>query len=161
MAEISIKKINKYELNYIYEDWFKMEPLGAYKTGGKIRLEFQFADNNTKPFEGPRDPPPRLPVCETKMSFNIKIIKGEINENNNITKDYYCQLEFVGRPESIKKTRTIENNSKPYWDEFYQFDIKSLTDVFKISLCDSKNVIISYYTIDLEKCDFGIKKKKH
>ena len=160
MAEICIKKINKYELNYIYEDWFKMEPLGAYKTGGKIRLEFQFTDNNTKPFEGPRDLPPRLPVCETKMSFNIKIIKGEINENNNITKDYYCQLEFVGRPESIKKTRTIENNSKPYWDEFYQFDIKSLTDVFKISLCDSKNVIISYYTIDLEKCDFGIKKEE-
>ena len=152
MAEINLKKSDKYEFNYIYEEWIKMTPLGTYKIGGKIRLEIQFTDYNTKPFEGPRNPSPSLPISETKMTFNIKIIKGI----NNCIRDTYCKLEFLGRPESIKKTRIIEKSSTPFWDEFHQFEILSLSDIFQISLCDSKNEIISCYTINLKNCKFGI-----
>ena len=160
MAELKLKKLDKYELNYIYDEWIKMTPLENYKIGGKIRLEFQFTDYNTKPFEGPKDPGPSYPISETKMTFNIKIHKGFNIENSKFTKDTYCKLEYIGIPNSVQKTRIIQNSSTPFWDEFHQFDIYSLNDIFMISLCDSKDQIISYYLINLKDCDFGITKEE-
>ena len=160
MAEINIIKTEKYEFNYIYDEWIKMTPLGSYKTGGKIRLELQFQNDNKAPFSGPKNPSFRLPVSETKMTFNIKIIKGFNIENANFTKDTYCKMEFIGFPETAQKTRIIENSSNPFWDEFHQFEITSLSNDFQISLCDSKNEIISVYIIKLSNCDFGIKKEE-
>ena len=75
MAELELKKTDKYEFNYIYNKWLEMKPLGSYKTGGKIRLDIQFTDDNREAFNGPIDPPPRLPISEIKMTFNIKINK--------------------------------------------------------------------------------------
>jgi hypothetical protein len=52
----------------------------------------------------------------------------------------------------------------PFWDEFFQMEIHSLNDVFKITLLDydklSKDDIISQYTIDLSKLEFGITKEE-
>ena len=41
----------------------------------------------------------------------------------NSSSDPYCKLEFVDIPESVRKTRVIENSLKPFWDEFFQFEI--------------------------------------
>ena len=80
--------------------------------------------------------------------------------DNNNSSDAYCKLEFIGLPNTVKKTRIIENSLTPFWDEFFQFEIPSLHDSFKISLFDydkiSKDDIISYYTIDLSLCKCGI-----
>ena len=156
--------LNNYKLNYVYNDWYDMKPLGSYKIGGKVRLEIQLTEYNNlqPPFIGPRNPSPPLPISQTSMLFNIKIIKVNniqaMDKNNS--SDPYCKLEFVGIPESVRKTRVIENSLKPFWDEFFQFEIKSLHDIFKISLWDhdkiTKDDLISYYTIDLSECLYGI-----
>ena len=159
--------LNKYQLNYIYNDWYDMTPLGSYKIGGKVRLEIQITEYKNKdyPFSGPRIPLPPLPISETKMLFNIRIIKAADIQamDNNGSSDSYCKLEFLGSPETIRKTRIIENSRNPYWDEIFQFEIKSLHDIFKISLFDydkmSKDDIISFHTIDLSQCEFGINKE--
>ena len=156
--------LNKYQLNYIYNDWYDMTPLGSYKFGGKVRLEIQITEykNKDTPFIGPRIPLPPFPISETKMLFNIKIIKAKNIQamDNNGSSDPYCQLEFLGSPDTIKKTRIIEKSVNPFWDEFFQFEIKSLHDIFKISLIDydkiTKDDIISFYTIDLSQCEYGI-----
>ena len=73
---------------------------------------------------------------------------------------YIFLLIHVGIPESVRKTRVIENSLKPFWDEFFQFEIKSLHDIFKISLIDydkiSKDDLISFYTFDLSKLEYGV-----
>ena len=156
--------LNQFKLNYIYNEWYNMSPLGSYKTGGKVRLEIQITEYNKKeaPFVGPYNPLPPLPISNTKMLFNIKIIKAKNIQamDNNGSSDPYCKLEFIGLPESIKKTRIIENSLNPFWDEFFQFEIKSLHDIFQISLIDydkiTKDDIISYYTFDLSKCEYGV-----
>ena len=160
--------LNKYQLNYIYNDWYDMTPLGSYKFGGKVRLEIQITEykNKDTPFVGPRIPLPPFPISETKMLFNIRIIKAKDIQamDNNGSSDPYCQLEFLCSPDTIKKTRIIEKSLNPFWDEFFQFEIKSLHDIFKISLIDydkiSKDDIISFYTIDLSQCEYGINIEK-
>jgi hypothetical protein len=145
-----------------------MAPLGSYKFGGKVRLEIQITEykNKDTPFVGPRIPLPPFPISETKMLFNIRIIKAKDIQamDNNGSSDPYCQLEFLCSPDNIKKTRIIEKSLNPFWDEFFQFEIKSLHDIFKISLIDydkiSKDDIISFYTIDLSQCEYGINIEK-
>ena len=140
-----------------------MTPLGSYKIGGKVRLEIQITEYYYKepPFNGPINPSPPLPISETKMLFNIRIIQAKNIQamDNNGFSDPYCKLELLGNPESIKKTRIIEKSLAPFWDEFYQFEIKSLHDIFQISLFDydklSKDDLISNYQIDLSKCEYG------
>ena len=155
--------LTKFKLNYIYNDWYNMAPLGSYKIGGKVRLEIQITEYDSKepPFTGPINPPPPLPISETKMLFNIKIIRGSNIQamDNNGSSDPYCLLEFIGIPESVKKTRIIENSLNPFWDEFFQLEIKSLHDIFRISLYDydklSKDDLISTYILDLSQCEYG------
>ena len=69
-------------------------------------------------------------------------------------------MEFEGFTDSIKKTRIIENSLNPFWDEFFQFEIHSLSDIFKITLYDydklTKDDIISFYNIDLSRIKYGI-----
>ena len=140
-----------------------MTPLGSYKKGGKVRLETQLTEYSAEPFVGPKNPPPLYPISETKMLFNIKIIKGRDFQGMDINScDSYCKLEFIGIPESIKKTRIIENSLNPFWDEFFQMEIPSLLDIFQITLYNksSKNDAISKYTIDLSKLEFGITKEE-
>ena len=164
----TILDLKNYQLNYVYNDWYDMIPLGSYEKGGKVRLEIQITeyDNKEAPFEGLKFSPPPLPISETSMLFNIKIIKGNNIQamDNNGSSDPYCKLEFIGHPDIVKKTRIIEHSLKPFWDEFFQFEIKSLHDTFKISLWDydklSKDDAISYYTIDLSESEYGIIIKK-
>ena len=164
LSEVSIDLSKSFKLNYVYDDWYDMTPLGSYKIGGKVRLCIQIADYNSPdtPFIGPINPPPPLPISETKMLFNIKIIKAKDIQamDNNGSSDPYCKLEFLGFPDSTQKTRIIENSLTPLWEEFFQFEIKSLHNIFKISLIDydklSKDDLISFYTIDLSQCDYGI-----
>ena len=95
MAEIQIIKTDKWDFNIIYNEWLEMQPLGSYKKGGKIRLEFQFTNDNRKPFEGEKNPPPRFPISETKMTFNIKINQGFNMNNKNFTNNIKCNMEFI------------------------------------------------------------------
>ena len=156
--------LKQYQLNYIYNDWYNMSPLGSYKIGGKVRLEIQITEYNNKdtPFIGPKIPLPPLPISQTSMLFNIRIIKAKDIQamDNNGYSDPYCKLEFIGYPGSVKKTRIIEHSLTPFWDEFFQFEIKSMHDIFKISLIDydkiSKDDLISYYTIDLSESEYGV-----
>ena len=151
---------SKNKINYIYDEWYDMTPLGSYKNGGKVRLETQLTEYSAEPFIGPRNPSKPYPISENKMMFNIKIIKGkDIQIMDKNSSDPYCKLEFVGYPDSIKKTRVIEKSLNPFWDEFYQMEIKSLTDIFQITLYDydklSKDDIISKYTINLNEINYG------
>ena len=163
LSEAAIDLSKEFKLNYIYDDWYNMTPLGSYKIGGKVRLEIQITEYDTKepPFSGPRNPSPPLPISQTKMLFNIKITKAKNIQamDNNGSSDPYCKLEFIGIPDSIRKTRIIENSLNPFWDEFFQLEIKSLHDIFMISLFDydkmSKDDLISYYKIDLSQCEYG------
>jgi len=137
-----------------------MTPLGSYNKGGKVRLETQITECSAEPFIGPRNPSPPYPISETKMLFNIKIIRGkDIQVMDANSSDPYCKLEFIGYPDSIKKTRIIEKSLNPYWDEFFQIEIKSLSDIFQITLYDydklSKDDIISKYTINLAEIIYG------
>lgn len=119
MAEIELKKTDKYEFNYTYNKWLEMKPLGSYKSGGKTRLDIQFTDDNRKPFDGPKVPPPRLPISEIKITFNNKINKGFNIRNKNFTNDTFCKMKFIGFPKTMRTIRVIENYSSPFWDEFH------------------------------------------
>ena len=156
---------SKHQLNMIYNEWYDMTPLGSYKKGGKVRLMTQITDYYHEPFIGPLNPPPPFPISEKKMLFNIKIIKGtDIEPMDTNSSDPYCKLEFIGYPESVRKTRIIENSLNPFWDEFFQYEIHSLSDEFKMTLYDydklTKDDIISEYIIDLSKVEFGITKEE-
>ena len=50
----AIIDLSKFKLNYIYNNWHDMTPLGSYKIGGKVRLEIQITEYDCKepPFEG-------------------------------------------------------------------------------------------------------------
>ena len=116
-----------------------MTPLGSYKFGGKVRLEIQITEykNKDASFVGPKISLPPFPISETKILFNIRIIKAKDIQamDNNGSSDPYCQLEFIGSPD-IKKTRIIEKSLNPFLDKFFPFEIKSLHDTFKISIID-------------------------
>ena len=160
LSEAIINFSMNHKINTVYDEWYDMTPLGSNKKGGKVRLMTQLADYNTEPFKGPKNPPPPYPISETKMLFNIKIIRAtEIEGMDSDSSDPYCKLEFEGFPDSIKKTRIIENSLNPFWDEFFQFEIHSLSDIFKITLYDydkvSKDDIISFYNLDLSKIKYG------
>ena len=167
-SQISQKIINfsqNFKLNTIYDEWYDLSPIGSYKKGGKVRLMTQITDYYNEPFVGPKNPPPPFPISETKMLFNIKIIRAEdVEIMDTRSSDPYCKLEFVGFPDSVKKTRIIENSLNPFWDEFFQYEIPSLSDIFKITLYDydklTKDDIISEYTIDLSKLEYGIVKEE-
>ena len=142
-----------------------MNPLGSYKKGGKVRLMTKITEYNHEAFIGPMNPPPPFPISETKMLFNIKIIKAtDIEAMDNDSSDPYCKLEIIGFPENVKKTRVIEKSLNPLWDEFSQYEIHSLSDIIKITLYDhdklSKDDIISEYYIDLSRLEYGIAKEE-
>jgi hypothetical protein len=84
--------------------------------------------------------------------------------DSNGLSDPYCKLEFIGYPNSVKKTRYIEKTLNTFWDEFIQMEIHSISDVFQMTLYDydllSKDDIISTYTLDLSKLEFGITKEE-
>ena len=112
-----------------------MTPLDSYKKGGKVSLMTQITDYYHEPFDGPINPPPPYPISKTKMLFNFKIIKvNDIEAMDTNSSDPYCKLEFIGYPDIVKKTRIIENSLNPFWDEFHQFEIHSLHNIFQITL---------------------------
>ena len=55
------------------------------------------------------------------MLFNIKIIKAKDIQamDNNNSSDAYCKLEFIGLPNSVKKTRIIENSLTQNYRKFF------------------------------------------
>ena len=165
LSEANIN-LSKHKLNYIYDEWYDMTPSGSYKNGGKVRLETQITEYKEEPFKGPRNPPPPYPISETKMLFNIKIIRGKDIESMDANgfSDPYCTLEFIGYPNSVKKTRIIERTLTPFWDELIQMEIPTISDIVKITLYDydklSKNDIISYYTFKISELEFGITKEE-
>ena len=40
----TIINLKNHKLNYFYDEWYDMTPLGSYKKGGKIRLEAQLTE---------------------------------------------------------------------------------------------------------------------
>ena len=46
LSEATIDLSKNYKLNYIYDSWYNMIPLGSYKIGGKVRLEIQITENH-------------------------------------------------------------------------------------------------------------------
>ena len=41
LSEAVIDLSKNFELNYVYDNWYNMTPLGSYKKGGQVRLEIQ------------------------------------------------------------------------------------------------------------------------
>ncbi|KAH0789489.1 C2 domain containing protein [Histomonas meleagridis] len=153
--------LSNFQFGYVYDEWYDLVPEKSYKNGGKIRLIVHIDDQAVQPFTGVPIPKPAPPPCQS-MELYVKVLEAkDIPALDATGSDAYCIMEFIGKKDTIQKTRIIDNTINPRWNQDFRFKVLSLnSDEFKITIMDkdkmSKDDPISSTNILLRTIEPGI-----
>ena len=112
------------------------------KTSSKITIILNPQEAGKPSFPGMQILQPEGHLCEN-VSLNIHLIEGDDIPamDKNGKSDPYCKFEMVGRKEKAIKSKIIKKTLKPYWNQEFFIEVKSLTsDVLKIGLYDHDDI---------------------
>ncbi|KAH0796506.1 C2 domain containing protein [Histomonas meleagridis] len=152
--------LSSLEFGHVTDKWYDLVPCKSYKNGGKIRLILHHDNPNVEPFKGIIDPKPPLPQCES-LQFNVRLIGATNLPTMDVTgSDGYCSMQFIGRDDTIQKSRIIDNSLNPLWNQDFFFKVKSLnSDEFRFIIMDKdklKDDLISYTSFALKTLEPGV-----
>ncbi|KAH0795226.1 C2 domain containing protein [Histomonas meleagridis] len=153
--------LSNFQFGYVYDEWYDLKPEKSYKNGGKIRLIIHIDVQSVQPFTGIPIPKPAPSPCQS-MELCVKVLEAkDIPALDATGSDGYCIMEFIGKKDTIQKTRVIDNSLNPRWNQDFRFKVLSLnSDEFKITIMDqdkiSKDDPISSTNILLRSIEPGI-----
>lgn len=136
LAQFTLATSN-YQIGYVYDDWYPLKtPQGA--DAGQLRLKVHIGSETDAAFSGQEIHKPSPEPSEI-MELHIKVLEGMNIKSKDIgdPSDPYATFELLGYPESLQKTRVIDNTRNPKWDQIFRIPLVSLnSDVLAISLWD-------------------------
>ncbi|KAH0785729.1 C2 domain containing protein [Histomonas meleagridis] len=150
--------LSSLEFNKVKKDWFDLVNKDGTKNG-KIRLAIHVLTPNDIPFSNEEFDP--LPKAETLQVY-IRVIaaKGLKALDVGGTSDPYCVLYNIIDEKNKKKTRIINKNLNPRWNELFCFDIPNIGEsqiVFSVYDHDivGKDDLIGKHTIAATDMGYG------
>jgi len=94
---------------------------------------------------------------QQKMKVKVVNARNLTNKETLSTSDPMCMLE-LGK--TSKKTKAINNNLNPDWNEEFTFDVSSESEVLTLSVWDynkfQKNVFMGCAFVAFDKCKMGV-----
>lgn len=128
---------SQYNSGYVYDDWYPLtSTTGA--SAGQVRLKIHVDKRDVDPFSGTPVQKPG-PEPGQVMELHVKVLEGKniICSDVRGVGDPYVTLALRGYPETLQKSRVIDNTRSPFWDQTFRLPIGSVnTDVFVMSLWD-------------------------
>ena len=148
--------IKDFEIGKVVKQWVDIEG----KT--RIRCAFHIAPATVAAFAG--EEWDEFPAIETNIELYVRVLEARGIPKSDLVgeSDPYCVMWVSSYEKEKKRTRIIENNCNPKWNQQFQFPIGNLTyDQFTLSVYDydgvgNKDDKLGSYTVILRSLQYGV-----